>query len=209
MSTPDNNLVSFAGYDDGRIELFDQRFDPPLGRELRSAGSWEHLDYRIEGEVDADPSIHSDAIKFSNAVNLTVRVGVVKGGKEDVWDCNRLSKNCHLLIEDAYPRGRFVSTIKGESDGVTITIARLHGHGKEVDFDLGNNAPANEHTPTLNGDTKNVAISIGQCDDEATVRCLRYKGSPTLRGGPFRYVFPCPKPKWLHDVFMCALDIIQ
>jgi hypothetical protein len=198
----DRQLVAFAGETNGKITLVDWR--QPAGhnhRVIREAGDVTPLTEHV-GDIDADPAQWEDALKVSGCINLTVTANVVRGGREDVLDVNH-SRNCTVIIEDAYPRGNFVSTIKGESDGITFIVKRQHGHGKDVDYDLGN------HSDQGDGNTRNVLIQADAFGEPVTVRTLRYAGKPQLKGGPFRYVFPWPQPKWLHDLCVWVLNLLQ
>lgn len=202
MAIPDKQLVSFAGRPDGSILFIDWR--QPAGHNhkvIRQPGDWTIITHSV-GDIDADPKVWQDALKVSGCANLAVVAGVVRGGSEDVLDVMR-SRNCDIAINDAYPRGRFVSTQKGASDGITLTIARQHGHGSEVDHDYGNNAPGH------NGTTKNCRLSVGSVSDNkpVVVRGLR-SDVPMVSGAPHRFTFPKPG-SWLHGIVVWFLNKFQ
>jgi len=79
----------------------------------------------------------NDALKLSNCYDTTLTAATVYGGSEDVLDINR-GANLYVYIKKAMPRGKYVATIKGGAENITIKIDCLIGHGKETDFDLGN-----------------------------------------------------------------------
>lgn len=200
----DRILVAFAGQPDGQIELVDNRQQPgQTNRILRQAGDYTPITESV-GDIRFVPGTWDDSLKLSGCLNLTVNAVVVEGGAEDVLDVNRQCVNCTVNIADAYPRGNFVSTQKGQSDKITVNITRQHGHGKEVDHDYGN------HSDQGNGYTKGCTLSAKEVTGEIiTVRTLRYAGKPTLQGGPFKFVFPWPSPKWLHDLVIWVLNRVQ
>ena len=188
----DRQLVAFAGEPNGKITFIDWRQPPGQNhRVIRLAGDFTPTTQFLTGEINADPSLWSDALKVSGCTNLTVYAGVVRGGSEDVLDVMR-STNCSILMEEAYPRGKYVSTQKGESDGVTLTIYRQHGHGTEVDHDYGN------HADKENGDTTNSRLSVKEADGTVLVRVLQAT-KPMLDGGPFKWAFPSPTA-WYHGI---------
>lgn len=199
----DRQLVVFAGKPDGSIELVDRRVYPEAHIFIREAGNREPLTWSVAGEIDAHPDSWEDALKISGCDNLTVYADVVRGGNEDVVDINH-SRNCSVFINDAHPRGNFVLTCKGESDNITLTVYRQRGHGKEVDYDYGN------HSDQGDGTTKNSRLSVkGVLDGgPAVVRVLRAT-TPQLDGGPFKFAFPNPKPKWFHDLVVWFLNLFQ
>ncbi len=199
---PDRQLVAFSGQPDGSILFVDRRVTPEIQVLIRHPGDFTPITHNV-GDIDADPAQWEDALKVSGCINLTVNAGVVRGGNEDVLDANR-SRNVFVNIEDAYPRGRFCSTQKGASDGIHLTIKRQHGHGKEVDHDYGNNAPG------TNGYTKNCSLSVGWVNTgKVVVRLLRCNSVALAGGAAFRYAFPWPSPKWLHNVVIWILNRIQ
>lgn len=187
---PDRNLVSYAGQPDGHLELVDLRQPPGYTNTvLRKKDDFTHITHEI-GDVIADAN-WSDAIKLSGAINLTVNAGTVKGGAEDVLDVNH-SRSCWISIEDAYPGGKYVSTQKGDSDGITLTIYHQHGHGTEVDHDYGNRSDQG------NGNTINSRLSVKQADGAVSVRVLQAT-KPALDGVAFTWAFPSPTA-WWHDL---------
>lgn len=193
----DRNLVSFWGRPDGYLELVDLRQPPGhTNTVLRQAGDLTPITHDV-GDVIPEPD-WSDALKLSGAVNLTVNAGTAKGGTEDVFDANHC-RNCSVFIQDAYPRGKYVSTQKGESDGITLTIYRQHGHGTEVDHDYGNRSDQG------NGNTTNSRLSVKQADGPVLVRVLRAT-KPQLDGGPFKWAFPSPTA-WYHGIVIWFLNL--
>lgn len=196
----DRQLVAFAGEPNGKITLVDWR-QPPNHRVIRGAADITPITATV-GDIDADPARWEDALKVSGCINLTVFAGVVRGGNEDCVDVMR-SRHCAVFIEDAYPRGKYVSTQKGESHDITLTIQRQHGHGSEVDHDYGNKAD-NE-----NGLTTDCKLSVKAAyGAPVLVRVLRAT-KPSLDGGPFKWAFPSPYPSWLHRLIIWLLDIFQ
>ena len=182
----DRTLVSFYGYPDGKIELVDNRQPPGhTNKIIRKSDDWTPLEYSV-GSIVFPVGERDDSLKLSGCVNLTVHAEKVEGGGEDVLDVMR-SKHCKVFIQDAYPRGKYVTTQKGASEDIGVTIYRQHGHGKEVDHDYGN------HADKDNGYTKDCYLSARPDTGEATVRVLQAE-APALNAnaGPYRYVWPKP-----------------
>jgi len=153
MPRPDRQLVAFAGTPDGQITFIDWRQKPGYNHTvIRAAGDHTPIEWSV-GDIDADPALWEDALKVSGCDYLTVHAGVVKGGNEDVLDVNH-SRHVVVNIEDAYPRGKYVSTQKGASDDITVNVRRQHGHGKEVDYDYGN------HSDQGDGYTTNCKLNV-------------------------------------------------
>lgn len=201
--TPDRQLVAFAGEPNGKITLVDWRQPPGQNHKvLRGAGNFTPITENV-GDIDADPALWEDALKVSGCANLTVYAGIVRGGSEDCLDVNH-SRHCAVFMEDAYPRGNFILTCKGESDDITVTVARQHGHANEVDYDYGN------HSDQGNGTTTRSRLSIKAIMDgqPALVRVLRAT-APGLDGGPFKWAFPKPFPKWFHNFCVWLLNLFQ
>lgn len=198
--TPDRQLVAFAGKPDGSIELVDNRQPPGhTNQMLRQAGNYAPISHDV-GDIRFPNGEWSDALKVSGCINLSVRAGVVEGGTEDVLDVNH-SQKCAVSIEEAYPRGKYVLTCKGASQDITVTVRRQHGHGKEVDYDLGN------HSDQGNGTTRNTGISANAFGEQISVRVLR-SDKPRLDGGPFRWAFPRPDA-WYHPIVIRILNLVQ
>lgn len=197
----DRQLVAFAGEPNGKITLVDWRQPPGQNhRVIREEGDFTPIEHDV-GDIRFPKGEWSDALKVSGCINLTVLAGVVEGGTEDVLDVMR-SRHCAINIEDAYPRGKYVSTQKGESLDITLTIQRQHGHGTEVDHDYGNRAD-NE-----NGQTTDCKLSVkAVLDGTALVRILRAT-APGLDGGPFRWAFPRPDA-WYHPIVIWILNLLQ
>lgn len=197
----DRQLVAFAGEPNGKITLVDWRQPPGQNhRVIRNEGNFTPITESV-GDIDADPTQWEDALKVSGCVNLTVNAGVVQGGSEDVLDVMR-SKHVQVFIEDAHPRGKYVSTQKGESHDITLTIQRQHGHGTEVDHDYGNRADRE------NGNTTDCKLSVNAAyGAPVIVRVLRAT-KPSLDGGPFKWAFPSPTA-WYHGLIIWLLDIFQ
>lgn len=197
----DRQLVAFSGQPNGEITRIDWRLTTgPNHVIIRQPGDFTHIVENV-GDIDADPAKWEDALKLSGCINLTVNAGVVRGGREDVLDVMRC-RHCTVNIEDAYPRGNFVSTQKGQSEDITLKISRQHGHGKEVDHDYGNNAPGN------NGYTKGCKLSVNSSDGRVVVRVLRAT-APQISGAPHEFAFPKPSPEWLHAIVIFFLNKIQ
>lgn len=197
----DRILVAFAGKPDGSIELVDNRQPPGhTNKMLRQAGDHSPIEWTV-GDIVFTRGQWDDALKVSGCHNLTVYAGYVQGGTEDVLDVNH-SNNCTVFIEEAYPRGKFVSTQKGASKNITVQIDRQHGHGTEVDHDYGN------HSDQGNGYTTDCSLNVKMDDGgEATVRVLRGT-MPSLLGGRFKVVFPKPDA-WYHKICIWFLNLVQ
>ncbi len=194
----DQNLVSFYGYPDGKIELVDLRQPPGHTNQIIREPGFEWLDYTI-GDIGQESGI-SDALKVSGCVNLTVHAFEVHGGLEDVVDVNH-SHHVKVYIEDAYPHGKFVSTQKGASTDITLDIKRQHGHGTEIDHDYGN------HSDQGDGNTTDCKLAVTAGGEKIKVRVLR-ADPPGLLGGPFKWAFPDPFA-WYHSIAIWILNVFQ
>lgn len=129
------------------------------------------------GTIDAPPGQYADALKFSGVTDLEVYMDAVYGGREDCLDVNAKCRGLIVHIAHAYPRGRYVATIKGASDRVHLSIDELHGKGKESDIDLGN------HSDQARGRTRNVSIHIGKAPHRPRVT-VKHAWDPVLTGVP-------------------------
>ena len=167
---PDRNLYSLAGDGLGNIYLD--------GRLLFSASEPGMRAHVIDGDLDGTG--YSDALKLSGCARLHVIVlGRVIGGSEDVVDINH-SSDCIVDIARSEPRGRYLATIKGGSSNISITT-KQHGHGSEVDFDIGN-------WSDQGGGKRTTGVSIASLTDDGSPVSVRvlHGWSPRLIG-PGRY----------------------
>jgi hypothetical protein len=214
MKKKDNILVAFSGRPDGYIQLIDWR--KPAGqvhRDLRPAGSFTPISFSL-GDIrdlathpDTPPAEAftdaqcDDSLKVSGCINLTAYAGYVKGGREDVMDVNH-SVDCFLHLSVAEPKGKYVTTQKGGSQGLKVFISKQVGHGSEVDHDYGN------HSDQGNGYTKDCELTVSEVTQgNATVRVLRGT-MPQLHSGPFKVVFPKPN-SWYHSIVIWFLNRFQ
>ncbi len=195
----DQNLVSFYGYPDGKIELVDLRQPPGHTNQILRESGFEWLDYNV-GDIIIGLPEWSDALKVSGCVNLIVRANTITGGKEDVVDVNH-SQHVKIYIEDALVRGKYCSTQKGASTDITLDIKRQHGHGTEVDHDYGN------HSDQGDGNTTDCKLAVTAGGETIKVRVLRAT-PPGLLGGPFKWAFPNPF-SWYHSIAVWVLNIFQ
>lgn len=85
-----------------------------------------------------DLAAFSDTLKFSKVEYAKAQSCVIWGCKEDCIDMNRYCNN--IIVEDCVliPSGKFGVTIKGGTRNVVLRDVTFHGHGKEVDIDIGN-----------------------------------------------------------------------
>lgn len=186
MSTPDKNFFNISGDDTGNVWVNDVltfTADQPGMREL-DIGS-------VLPPVDGG---WADALKISGIRRLRVRVDVLDGRncREDAVDIDH-SEDVNLSVNILYPGRTFCGTIKGESKRCSVMVANQVGHAKEVDWDYGN------HENKRNGYTTGQTLSVKTEDrSDATVRCLQ-ADAPTLKNGPYRYVFPKPGT-WYHPI---------
>ena len=104
----DKNWISFTESDAAGIRNFDEIIPP-----------------------GAD---YSDALKFSHASGITVRVKRIVGGLEDVVDCNRFVSDCHVYADLIEPRGLHILTVKGGTDNFSIS-GDVGGHGRSCDLE--------------------------------------------------------------------------
>lgn len=197
----DKILVAFAGEPNGKITLVDWRQPPGQNHKvLREDGDHTPIEWSV-GDIKFVEGTQSDALKVSGCHNLKVFAGIVEGGTEDVLDVNH-SKDCEIYIEDAYPRGKYVSTQKGASHNITVHIDRQHGHGTETDHDYGNNSDQG------NGKTTGCALIAKEVNySPIMVRVLRAT-LPNLAGGPFKWSFPSPF-RWYHKICIWFLNLVQ
>lgn len=190
MSTPDKNFFNISGDDTGNVWVNDAlKFtaDQPGMRELDIGSVQPPLG--PNGEI-----LWADALKISGIRRLRVKVDVLDGRacREDAVDINH-SEDVKVSVNILYPGRTFCGTIKGESKRCQITVADQIGHAREVDWDYGN------HENTRNGYTTTQTLSIKTEDrSEAAVRVLQ-ADAPTLKNGPYRYVWPKPDA-WYHGI---------
>lgn len=203
MSKTDRNLVSYCGQPNGLIVLVDYR--QPEGHTntvIRQENDTSAISHNI-GDILSPEGHWDDALKVSGCYNLTVYAGRVEGGVEDVLDVNH-SAFCHIHIEEAVPRGKYCTTQKGASAGISVDIIRQTGHGTEVDHDYGNHSDQND------ADTTMSMLHVGsQADGDGplVVRVLRAT-RPAIDGVAYEFAFPKPGA-WYHSLCIKILNLIQ
>ncbi len=136
MKQQDKQFVALATLPDGSVQLVDYRMPEGLTHHIvRQSGNLDRIKLDLRDIIA--PNGYQDALKVSRVRNAEITAGDVRGGSEDCLDMT----DCHdvlVVMEDAYPMGRYVSTTKGGSTNCQIVITKQHGHGKETDHDLGN-----------------------------------------------------------------------
>lgn len=106
-----------------------------------------------------------DALKISASSHLMIFCGAIHGGREDCVDINNKS-NGILVDSDFHPNGKYVATIKGGSSNILLR-GIVHGHGTEVDIDIGNVSDQSDNLTT------NVRLDLIHAKGEPiTVRCI-------------------------------------
>ncbi len=115
------------------------------------------------GDVYLDPKIDwASAIKCTSQLrDFTLKAQSVPGGHDAVVDINNQCNGISVGIETAFPNGQFLTTIKGGSKNITLSVGRLYGHGKVCDVMLGDwsdqshkrveNVTLDIHSPPENG----------------------------------------------------------
>lgn len=89
--------------------------------------------------------------------------GDIVGGLEDCVDVTRCRGDIILIVAGALrPTGKHVVIIKGETDGFTLS-ARLEGHGRQTDIELGGFYGGGS-LPLLNGKTTNIKLECVASD---------------------------------------------
>ncbi len=144
------------------------------------------------GDLASPDLSYSDTLKFSNAQNGFVSVGVLEGGAEDCVDINNGSRNLAVSARQFRPRGKFVATIKGGSSGITLA-GEIDGHGTEVDIDLGNQSDQSSEVTTR------VSFWLTAKDESPiTVRVWNAETPRLMNSHKQRYefVFPSQLPLW-------------
>lgn len=101
----------------------------------------------------------ADALKVTDSADGIILVPRVVGGVEDCLDVNN---RCRMVVIGTHstmwvPRGKYVWTVKGESEDIEIRGILL-GHGSEVDLDLGN------HSDQAQGRTRRVFCNVVTAD---------------------------------------------
>lgn len=198
MSTPDKNFFNISGDDTGNVWINDVlafTADQPGIRELNIGSVQPPLG--PNGEI-----LWADALKISGIRRLRIIVDVLdsRACREDAIDCNH-SEDVFVVINILYPGRTFCGTIKGESKRCSITVKDQIGHAREVDWDYGN------HENTRNGYTTDQTLDVKTEDrSPATVRCLQ-ADAPTLKNGPYEYVFPKPNA-WYHGIVIFFFRLI-
>lgn len=160
MSTPDKQFVAIANTQYG-YQLVDYRqpegFTHRFLTEDEKGPAGIHL-----GDIYC-PDGYQDALKLSGVSGLFVFAGQVKGGSEDVIDVNHCTV-CNITIAEAFPQGKYIATIKGGSRNISLSVISQVGHGKEVDYDLGNWSDQSQE--------KTTGISLFAQGETATVRAI-------------------------------------
>lgn len=165
---PDRNQISITSDASGNVYV--------NGKLTIAAGlPRENRVLRFEDLRPADGGI-SDTLKFSWVRNLTVMVNRIVGGVEDCIDVNNRCSDLVIFAEVLEPRGRYVATIKGESENIRIYATRIEGRGKETDFDLGN------RSEQAKGRTKDVTISVTEATHEPVRLRVMHAWEPTVKG---------------------------
>lgn len=165
----DRNQVSFNQRADGAITRNGiVIFEPGTPRAERV---WH------EGDIFPSDSGIADSLKVSGVTGLTIHVGTLRGGVEDCFDVNNRCSDIELHIARAEPKGRYVGTIKGESDNIRVNVEVQAGHGREADYDYGN------RSQQAKGRTKNCTLRVGAADGPVSVRVL-HAWRPALTAGP-------------------------
>lgn len=118
-----------------------------------------------------DGTGHAEALKItSGARDITVYAARIIGGTEDCVDVNNHCRNIRVIAAWWEPRGEYLATIKGESDGITLE-GRVANHAKKVEVDCGN------WSDQGNGPTRNVTAMLEMGDGSAfKYRLLNYAG---------------------------------
>lgn len=198
MSTPDKNFFNISGDDTGNVWVNDVltfTADQPGIRELNIGSVQPPLG--PNGEI-----LWADALKISGIRRLRIIVDVLDGRacREDAIDINH-SEDVFVVINILYPGRTFCGTIKGESKRCSATVRDQIGHAREVDWDYGN------HENTRNGYTTGQTLDVKTEDrSPATARCLQ-ADAPTLKNGPYEYVFPKPGT-WYHPIVIFFFRLI-
>lgn len=137
-----------------------------------------------------DGSAGSDALKVTDSDHGLIRVDHIIGGREDCVDVNNHAANVVVECMLFEPRGDYVGTIKGGSENVVIR-GTVRGHGKVVDFDLGN---VSDQSDDL---TRNVRFDlIHEAGEPITLRILGCENPTFLNAEVQKYVviFAIPRP---------------
>lgn len=113
----------------------------------------------------------SEALKItSGARDITVYAKTIIGGSEDCIDVNNQCRNIRVVADVWKPAGRYMATIKGGSEGITLegTVARK---ASELEIDCGN------WSDQSNGPTASVTCLMSMADGSPwRYRLLNYKG---------------------------------
>lgn len=178
MARPDKILCALAQNDDGSINGIGGPFGDfwhPVHDASRPA--------RIIIPSSLVPTAEiADTLKLSGItgkVDVEVQ-GDIYGGYEDCVDATKCKGDVTVSwTGTAYPKGNFLSTIKGETDGFTLR-GKVSGHGRETDVDLGNNYSVGNLK--LNGKTRNVRLEL-ESPDCIKVRPLSADNPKLLNAG--------------------------
>lgn len=160
MAKPDKILCALSQNDDGSINgiggPFGDNWHPIHGAERPAK-------IVIPGSLIPTADI-SDTLKLSGItgkVDVEVQ-GDITGGYEDCVDACKCKGDVTVSWTGiAYPKGNFLATIKGETNGFTLR-GKVIGHGSEMDVDLGNNYSVGNLK--LNGKTRNVRLDLTNAD---------------------------------------------
>lgn len=169
MSTikPDKMYCVLVQADNGEISAVGGPFGDTL-HVIHDASRPAVID--ILGSLIPPNGTYDDTLKLAHLKGgVTVNVGGdIVGGMEDVIDAT-ICENVYVNVAGVMrPTGKFVSTIKGQTNGFTLS-GRIEGHGTETDIDIGNNYDAGG--VKLNGKTRNVKLNL-TCSEPIKVRPL-------------------------------------
>ena len=152
----------------------------------------------------------TDLLKISGCVRLSLTVDSIygQGCLEDAIDINH-SHDISIVVNDLYPGDKYCSTIKGGSTNIRIVVGRQHGHGSEMDYDLGN------FSDQSNAKTTGVSLHINTVDrTPVTVRVLT-ADKPILEnsGAPYEqpqiYHVTLLNQGWFYPLYNFLKDLLK
>lgn len=133
----------------------------------------------------------SDTLHFSAVRRLTVHVrGRLVGGDEDCSDVNNHCEEVYVYADEWWPRGRYLATVKGHSQGTTLS-GRVMGHGRVVDIDIGN---ASDQSQLPTGP---VYLNLTPGDNRPISYRVIYGHRPVFLNDPSYYHCQFALPLWL------------
>lgn len=156
----DRNKLSFVGDQGGATYRADQFSD------------------QLNAEGVLDGRGYDDALKLSNASNVTFDSWPILGGDEDCVDVNRGSS---IRVDGQFwPRGSRVATIKGGAKDVALSGV-IHGRAKKFDVVIG------QWSDQSNAETGVVYLNLRHDDGSpVTVDIWKGAGVNTTLGGPYQ-----------------------